>query len=278
MNRAPNQHPKGPPIHAVRDVPLVIKDSLREIRFSAKMGAKRWMEEMEDVLSHIPRVGPTLGAATKTASHLLQFADRTAVDTLSTETPYRRGEFRLPPPDFYLDGTDESALNKIFIKNHYWALKHLLKLKGKTDFFVQEESIFQALRHFRDMQASKSNLMDSSLPFATRASESSLLSARIIDSLYRSRPLLHHDGASQDQEALAESTATLTLHCSISVVLAGEITSFFRHVSAQTETLEALKLADEVCGARLGQWESAILHREPIQRLALELDFTIRHL
>ena len=76
MNRRPIQHSKTPPSHAVRDVPLVIKDSLRELRFSAKMGARRWMEEMEDVLSNIPKVGPTLGAATKTATQLLQFADR----------------------------------------------------------------------------------------------------------------------------------------------------------------------------------------------------------
>jgi hypothetical protein len=96
--------------------------------------------------------------------------------------------------------------------------------------------------------------------------------------LYRSKPLLHHAVAGQDPEVLAQSTATLTLHSCVSVVLAGEIASFFPHVSAQTETLGALKLADEVCGARLEQWETAILHKDPIQQLARELDFSIRHL
>jgi hypothetical protein len=278
MNRPPLPHSKAPPPHAVRDVPLVIKDGLRELRFSAKKGAKRWMEEMEDVLSHIPKVGPTLGAATKTASQLLQFADRTAVDSLSTENPHRRADFRLPPPDFYLNTSDESATSKLFIKNHYWALKHLLKLKNKTDFFVLEESIFQAFRHFHDLQVADANLADSPSTFSAKASESSLLSARIIFALYSSKPLSHHDGASQDPETLAESTATLTLHTCICVVLADEITSFFPNASAQTETLEALKLADEVCGARLDRWETAILHKNPIQQLAQELDFSIRHL
>jgi hypothetical protein len=278
MSSPPNQHPKTPSSHAVRDVPLVIKDSLREIRFSATMGAKRWMQEMEGVLSNIPKVGPTLGAATKTASQLLQFADRAAVDSFSTENHHRRAEFRLPPPHFYLNGTDQSALSKLFIKNHYWALKHLLKLKNKTDFFVQEESVSRSWRYFKEMQSAQVVLLDSSLPFAARASESCLVSARIIDALYRNKPLSHHAGASQDPEALAESTATLTLHSCVSVVLAGEITSFSPNVSAQTETLEALKLADEVCGARLGRWETAILHRDPIHQLALELDFSIRHL
>lgn len=278
MNRPSLPPSKVTPAHADRNVPLVIKDGLRELRFTAKKSTKRWMEEMEDVLSSIPKVGPALGAATRTASHLLQFADRAAVDSTSTENPHRRAEFRLPPPDFYLNASDESATSKLFIKNHYWALKHLLKLKNKTDFFVLEESIFQAFRHFQDMQTADSNLLDAQPSFSAKASESSLLSARIIFALYGSKPLLHHDGASQDPESLAESTATLTLHTCICVVLAGEITSFFPNASAQTETLEALKLADEVCGARLDSWETAILHKNPIQQLAQELDFSIRHL
>ena len=278
MSRPPNQHSKPLPPAAVRDVPLVIKDSLREIRFSATMGAKRWVQEMGGVLSNIPKVGPTLGAATKTASQLLQFADRAAVDSFSTENHHRRAEFRLLPPHFYLNGADQSALAKLFVKNHYWALKHLLKLKNKTDFFVQEESVSRSLRHFKDIQSAQANLLDSSPPFVAGASESRVLSAQIMDALYRSKPLLHHGAAGQDPEVLAQSTATLTLHSCVSVVLAGEIAPFFPNVSAQTETLDALKLADEVCGARLEQWETAILHKDPIQQLARELDFSIRHL
>ena len=283
MNRPPHPRSKVSPHPAVRDVPLVIKDGLRELRFSAKRSAKRWMEEMEGVLFHIPKVGPTLGAATKTASQILQFADRAAVDSLSTENPHRRGDFRLPPPDLYLDVSDKATMSKLFIKNYYWALKHLLKLKNKTDFFVLEESIFQAYHQFigtqaQDAVSQDAVSQDSLPPFATSASKSSLLSARIIDALYRSKPLLHHGEASQEPEALTESTATLTLHTCISVVLAGEITPFFPNASAQIETLEALKLADEVCGAKLERWENAILHRSPIQQLALELDFTIRHI
>jgi hypothetical protein len=278
MSLPPNQHSKTRPPQAVRDVPLVIKDSLREIRFSATMGAKRWVQEMEGVLSNIPKVGPTLGAATKTATQLLKFADRAAVDSFSTENHYRRAEFRLLAPQFYLFGADQSALSKLFVKNHYWALKHLLKLKNKTDFFVQEESVSRSLRYFKEMQSALAKSPDSSPPFVASAIESRILSAQIIDALYRSKPLLSHAGASQDPEALAESTATLTLHSCVSVVLAGEISPFFPNVSAKTETLEALKLADEVCGARLGRWENAILHKDPIYQLALELDFSIRHL
>jgi len=167
---------------------------------------------------------------------------------------------------------------KLYVKNHYWALKHLLKLKNKTDFFVQEESVSRSLRYIKDMQISQANLLDSLPSLSARASESRILSARIIDALYRHQPLLHHAAASQDPEALALSTATLTLQSCVGVVLASEITPFFPCLSAQTETLEALRLADEVCGARLSRWETAITHRDPIQQLALELDFSIRHL
>ncbi len=276
MNRLPQTN--APSAHPVRDVPLVIKDGLRELRFSTKQCAKRWMEGMEDALSHIPKLGPPLGAATKAASRLLQFADRAAVDLLSTENPFRRADFHLPPPDFYVNTSNEATVSKLFIKNHYWALKHLLKLKGKTDFLVLEESIFQAFRFFQDMQAPGANLLSSAQPYQVKVSESSLLSARIIYALYSNKPLSHHDSASQDLEVLAESTATLTLHACVSVVLASEITSFFPNASAQVETLGALKLADEVCGARLERWETAILHQNPIQQLALGLDFSIRHL
>jgi len=276
MTRPPSTN--VPNVHPVRDVPLVIKDGLRELRFSTKQSAKRWMEGMEEALSHIPKLGPPLGAATKTASQLLQLADRAAVDLLSTENPFRRADFRLPPPDFYVDAVDDTAASKIFIKNYYWALKHLLKLKGKTDFLVLEESIFQAFRYFLAMQAQDPKLLESRQTYQVEVSESSLLSGRIIYALYGSKPLSHHDSASQEPEELAESTATLTLHACVSVVLASEITSFFPSVSAQVETLDALKLADEVCGARLDRWEAAILHPHPIQQLALELDFSIRHL
>lgn len=277
MTRPPQTNTQ--PAHPVRDVPLVIKDGLRELRFSTKQSAKRWMEGVEDMFLHIPKLGPPLGAATKTASNLLLLADRAAVDLLSTENPFRRGDFRLPPSDFYVDAIDETTISKNFIKNYYWALKHLLKLKSKTDFLVLEEAIFQAFRYFLAMQATDGELANSLQPYH-KVSDSSLLSARIIFALYCSKPLSHHESASQDPEVLAESTATLTLtlHACVSVVLAGEITSFFPNASAQVETLEALKLADEMCGARLERWEAAILHRHPVQQLALELDFSIRHL
>jgi hypothetical protein len=272
------QQPNKSHAHAGRDVPLVIKDGLRELRFSTKKSTKRWMEGVEDALSHIPKVGAPLGAATKTASQLLQLADRAAVDLLSTESPFRRADFRLPPPDFYVNASDAATVSKLFIKNYYWALKHLLKLKGKTDFLVLEESIFQAFRYFQATHFPDGKLLGSAQAHQTKGSDSSVLSASIIHALYVSKPLSHHDSANQEPEALAESTATLTLHACVSVVLASEITSFFPHVSAQVETLEALKLADEVCGARLERWEAAILHTNAIAELALELDFSIRHL
>ena len=276
MHRSPQSN--TPPGHTARDVPLVIKDGLRELRFSTKQSAKRWMEGMEDVLSNIPKFGAPLGAATKTASQLLQLADRAAVDLLSTENPFRKADFRLPPPHFYVTEGNEATTSKLFIKNYYWALKHLLKLKSNTDFWVLEESIFQALRFFGEMQAQGANRPGTESPYPVKGTESSWLGGCIIYALYRSKPLSHHDSANQDPEVLAESTATLTLHSCVSVVLASEITALFPNASAQIETLEALKLADEVCGARLESWEAAMLHRHPVQQLARELDFVLRHL
>ena len=266
------------PGQTARDVPLVIKDGLRELRFSTKQSAKRWMEGVEDVLSNIPKFGAPLGAATKTASQLLQLADRAAVDLLSTENRFRKADFRLPPLHFYVTEGNEATTSKLFIKNHYWALKHLLKLKSKTDFLVLEESISQALRSLREMQAQGANRPGTESPYLVTVSESSRLAACIIYALYLSKPLSHHDSANQDPEVVAESTATLTLHTCVSVALASEITALFPNASAQLETLEALKLADEVCGARLESWEAAILHRHPVQQLARELDFSVRHI
>ena len=266
------------PGQTARDVPLVIKDGLRELRFSTKQSAKRWMEGVEDVLSNIPKFGAPLGAATKTASQLLQLADRAAVDLLSTENRFRKADFRLPPLHFYVTEGNEATTSKLFIKNHFWALKHILKLKSKTDFLVLEESISQALRSLREMQAQGANRPGTESPYLVTVSESSRLAACIIYALYHSKPLSHHDSANQDPEVVAESTATLTLHTCVSVALASEITALFPNASAQLETLEALKLADEVCGARLESWEAAILHRHPVQQLARELDFSVRHI
>ena len=267
-----------PPPRAARDIPLVIKDGLREIRFSTKQNTKRLMEGVQDTLSHIPQLGTPLRAATKTASQLLQFVDYAAVDLLSTVNTFRRADFRLPPADFYVNSLDDAIASKLFIKNHYWALKHLLKLKEKTDFFVSEESVFQAFCYFREMQAADVNLLAPDTLHPVKASESSLLGARIIYALYSCKPLSHRKDASQDPVVFAESVVTLSLQACVSVVLASEITSFHPNASAPVETLEALKWADEVCGARLERWKTAILHKNPVQQLALELDFSIRHL
>lgn len=236
------------------------------------------MEGVEDVLTTIPKLGPPLGAATKTAFQLMQFADRAAVDLFSAENSYRRADFRLPASDFYADATPGTVTHKAFIKNHYWALKHLLKLKGKNNFMVSEESIFQAFKYFQELHAEAQSALGADQPHQAKSSESSLRSACLLYALYISKPLSHHDTASQDPETLAESTATLTLHACASVVLASEIASHFPKPFAQIETLEALKLGDEVCGARLESWERAILHRQPTQQLALEIDFSVRHL
>ena len=276
MNRLPQS--KVTPSPPVRDVPLVIKDGLRELRFITKQSAIRWIEGVEDVLTNIPKFGSPLGAATKTASQLLQFADHAAVVLLSTENSFRRADFRLSPPDFYVTSQDDASRSKTFIKNYYWALKHLLKLKGKNDFLVSEESIFQAFKYFEYIYLKGKSTLSPDQPHQAKSSESSLLSACIIYALYRSKPLSHHDTASQDPENLAESTATLTLHACASAVLASDMTSFFPNASARLETLSALKLGDEVCGARLESWERAILHRQPIQQLAREIDFTLRYL
>lgn len=261
-----------------RNVPLVIKDSLRELRFSMNLGAKRWMEGIEDIVENIPKIGAPLGAATKTASHLLQLADRAAVDLLSTQSPFRRADFCLPSPDFYVVQDDGWSKSKLFIKNHYWALKHLLKLKNRTEFLVLEESIFQALQYFEVILTHEAKQLANELIHQPPASESSIVGARIIYSLYRSRPLSLHFSNSQGAERMAESTAALTLQVCVSAVLASQITALLPSALVQIETREALRLADEVCGARLESWEAAMLHRNPVQRMAQELDFTLRHL
>ena len=275
MNRLPPS--TASPSHPVREVPLVIKDGLRELRFITKQSAIRWIEGVEDVLTTIPKLGSPLGAATKTASQLLQFADHAAVVLLSTENSFRRADFRLPPPDFYAMPQDDAARSKAFIKNFYWAMKHLLKLKGKHDFLVSEESIFQAFKYFGSIYFETKRTLSADQPHPIKSSESSQLGACIIYALYSSKPLSHHDTASQNPEALAESTATLTLHSCVSAVLASEMVSFFPNTSARLETLGALKLGDEVCGARLESWERAMLHRQPLQQLAREIDFSLRY-
>ncbi len=271
-------HPKNPRSLSSRDVPLVIKDGLRELRFVTRLSAQRWMDDVEDVLSHVPKLGLPMGAATKTASQLFQFADRVAVDLLSNEKAFRRADFRLPSPGSYLNEPDEAKEGRVFIKTFYWALKQLLKLKSKTEFLVLEESVFQAFRSLHTSLLPSAESLDSAQSTQSTVSGSSLLDARIIYALYNSKPLVHHDGTGQDPKALAESIATLTLHVCVTVVLASEITSLFPNASAQGETREALVLADEICGANLENWEQAILHRHPIHQLAQEMEFSMRHI
>lgn len=270
--------PKIPPADGARNVSLAIKDSLREIRFETHRSTKRWLQGIDGIVSNIPKIGPPLGAATKTASELLQFADRMAVDLFSTENMFRRGDFRMPSPDFYVSESVDSSKEKLFIKNHFWAIKHLIKLTNNPEFLVSEEAIFQAQRHFILLVTDKVAQSNKEFLQHNKISETSKVGASIVYSLYRSQPLSLSGINIESQNTRANTIDSLTSQVCVSAVLASLINVYLPQIHSKLETLEALKLAGDTYLARLESWNAAMTGENPVQRIAQELDFTLRHI
>lgn len=260
--------------HVVRHVPLVLKDNLREVRLNAKIGAKRWIENFEEIFSELPApIGKPFGLAARVGTRMLDMADKTAVSLLTTDGDYRKGMFRLAHPCAW------NASNEVELQERaralYWGLKELLKIKNQSDFMVLEEAVYRACDVFRSAltdPAIASNFGSSS------ASALSLKSAFLMKALYDARPVAYRRTLTVDETELIEAAATLNVFACAGVVIATEIAELFPNDSSHDETHEALRMADEVTAARLNKIDIALHSAIPVEWTAKELDFIVRHI
>lgn len=248
---------------------LAMKDGLRELRVNLRQGAQTLarkieatshkLDELEGPLGRLPKLGEPLAAAARTAVQIIETADHAAVDLLTSDGDFRRMNFRLrPAAHYFLAGGNTDGQERAFTKAHYWALRHLLQLKGAADVVVHEQAVDQVFRQVQGQPAVIAGVD---------------AAAAVLLALCRSEDpaLLHRSG--EEGAAAAERR----VFYSTAAVLAGQIAVARPDPDAQAETRQALTVADEIVSGTLGDWQRALRAPEPRQALAEQISFTLRY-
>ena len=259
------------------DVPLAVKDAVREIRFNLRWGAKKLVASVEAATHHAdsstegqPKsfLADSLGLAMRTTAGVLRTVDRTAVHLLGAVGPYRESTTPLRSSASYFAGGPGTQDVRPFTHDHFWRYKHWLLLKGWSDVFVHEqgfESAGQELAARRSRPGVAGNTaQDEHLQRAVQV----VLCLRAA-AIFTFTPCPEED-AHGAQGNLAWQAALCT-------VLAGEIAQTL-DVDPKQQTIAALVLADEIITAERPTWERAVHSTDPAPALERWLGFALRHL
>lgn len=258
---------------------LVLKDSLRQLRLSAKRSAQALAIELEGAVAQFP--GPLskpLGVVARATTHALEFADRAMVDLLTTSNHFRHGDFRLCQPLDLMGSDSDFKIRETFTIQFYWESKMILGIKNQPDFFIKEQAINDAYFYFQNRIASLGRDQEYLEKNPRFPSRSSLIAAHAILALLESAPVACIHVLKVGEMDLIEKFAALNLQLSAAVVLASAIADVMQNQDPKTETMEAISLADEIVSARMDVWDCVVHGRFAQYNVAREIDFIMRHL
>lgn len=276
---------KNPPSKSVfslrrEDLPLAIKDGMREVRFNLRRNVKKLAASVESATHRadgtpenpsLSFLSDSLGLAVRTTATVLRKVDRAAVHLLATDGPYRSATVPLQSSASYLHAhsrNDELSSLSSFTHDHFWRYKHWLKLRDITDLFVHEMAIEQVGQQL--IANSSSRLIDKS---STQADHFNRL-AEVIFSLRAASVLTLARGADEDDQL---DIASLAAQAAVTIVLAGEIyPTLDQNLELKIST--AIVIADEITTAGRTIWERCLAGSESVAGLAEWLEFTQRHL
>jgi hypothetical protein len=258
---------------------LVLKDSLRELRLNAKRSAQALAAEVEGVAVQFPEpLGKPLGVVARAATHALEIADRVVADLLMADNDFRHGDFRLRQPLGFMGPDSDRRTREVFTTQFYWELKMLLGIKRQPDFFIKEQTVYDA---YFDFQNRISDLEGGQEYFEKNPgfpSRSSLIAAHAILALHARKPVACIHAIKAGEMELIEKFSALNLQLCAAVVLASEIADVMQNPHPRTETMDAISLADEIVSARMDVWDWAVHGCFAHYTVAREIDFVMRHL
>lgn len=257
---------------------LVLKDSLRELRLNAKRSAQAVVADVESAVSQFPApLGKPLGIVARAATQVLELADRAVVDLLTSDQSLRTGDFRLRQSFMSVQSSNLDEIFSLFSRQYYWSAKLLLRMKEQPDFFIKEQAFHEAFDDFETDVPAFSKFLDPSSAIPGSPSAASLISARIILSLLRARPVACIHAVTVDDAELIQKLSALNLQVCVAVVLASEITAGLPASLGAQDASAVLRLADEIVAARMDVWDW-IAHGPSAQyQMAREMDFVSRH-
>ena len=260
------------------DVPLAVKDAVREIRFNLRWGARKLVASVEAATHHADSssegqpmsfLADSLGLAMRTTAGMLRTVDRTAVHLLGAVGPYRETATPLRSSAAYFAGGSGTQDIRPFTQDHFWRYKHWLSLKSWSDVFVHEQGFESAGQQLAACGGRRSGVVGN-----TAQDEHFQRAAQVV--LFLRAASIFTFTPCQEVEGHG-AHADLAWHAALCTVLAGEIAQTL-DVDPKQLTIAALVLADEITTAGRPTWERAVLNTDPAAALEQWLGFALRHL
>ena len=269
-------HPTELPEPPGRDVPLLLKDGVRELRFVARLGARRLAAQVVDNGAQAPRWVPPLDQVVKLVSEVADGLDSMAVQLVSKDNDYRHMNFR--PLSSRGEGPNGifSASAHDFQRNFYWIFKHLLKQRGCDTVMVKEEALYRAWGALQNRSTFDDAKERSGLSRATGDAAFELAQLTLV--LCNSAPLRFH-GLSEPILAAnkVQGVSDLGLEVVVAAVLSGEIAASSPSTVLRDDLGRALQTAERVAASRLEDFGRAFNAEAPLPALSNEFKFVLRH-
>ena len=261
------------------DVPLAVKDVVREVRFNLRRGARKLAASVEAVAQHpdFPAEGQplailadSLGLAMRTTAGVLRTVDRTAVQLLASDRLYRDTVVPLcSSASYFGPGSGHVSEDaRAFTQDHFWRYKHWLSLKGWSHLFVHEQGFDAAAQR---LIAGRVGQPDN----ASTGTDLHLQHlAEVILALHAASIFTIAHWSKEEQHAASTEPAW---HAALCTVLAGEIAPTL-DVDLRQQTAVALTLADEITTSRPYCMAPEISSAASAPELVRWLAFSLRHL
>ncbi len=212
---------------------LLIKDGIRQARFTARSAARQLGETLKAAEPLVP-LGPAsvpLEHAARAFAGLLRVVDHAAADVLFIH------EARLPlrSSASYLDDPSEGAPGG-FVADHYWRYKEWLKGRSMQAAFVHELRLERAWSRIEEGPRGERPLAGQVM-IAQALAQAGIISWDTLP-----QPL--------DTRRMNQASA-------LAVVLAGEIVARQPAGDAKAMALAALQAADEIVESTQAMWNAA---------------------
>ncbi len=268
------------------DVPLAVRDGVREVRFRLRRRARRLAESVEAV-AHPPEadgqplalLAEPLGMAIRTTAMMLRTADRAAAHLLGADGPFRDPAALLPSSAIYFAGgkpaEDSRAELRAFTQDHFWRYKHWLSVKGWSDVFVHEQGFDRAGQQLMADAAARAGRAGNVGGGDFAPEEAHLRRAAEVVLALHSAAIFTLDPMAGDD--VRSDPDALAWHAALCCVLAGEIASSLE-VATEHRTTTALVLADEVTTGARFIWERHRSSGDLRAAVVQWLGFVLRHL
>jgi hypothetical protein len=268
----PPPTPEGAPAATPHDVTLRVKDSLREIRFAAREGARHLATQLTQAAQHAPAWAPPLGEVVRLAAHAVNGLDRLATELVLHDHDYRAMNFRLQP---LAQASGTPASLRAMERHCYWLLRHLLQRAQREDVTVHEEALHRACLQFQTLPVPATETEAETAPELQQAGAMAALALCLCES----RPLhVHAQVHGLNAQEAEQQAQTLTRSLAVAAVLAGPVAQQFPRAVLQEETQHALDLALQLSRS----WDAGFAHAfgqaQVLPALRREMAFVLRHL